>query len=205
MSCHLSFCSLTALISFHFLYEKKRPEHTPIFLKNVFTEESLSYKIWDDLRVSKWSQNCHFWLNNTFKTSTSIIIEVLWKFLRKVPSKNTKVIRLVWEIDHCEEYCWSCEMFYFSRYSRELWILIVFVWMCWWSTLTHILCKALWLLLSRAYYFSKINQPLIAYNPSNESSHDKLKNLSYPDRTHTSTSHTTTTHFSGWSANGTHL
>lgn len=76
--------------------------------------------------------------------------------------------------------------------------MIVFVWMCWWSTLAHILCKALWLLLSRAYYFSKINQPPNAYNRSNESSHDKLKNLSYPDRTHTSTSHTTTTHFSGW-------
>lgn len=63
-------------------------------------------------------------------------------------------------------------------------------------TRTH--TKALWLLLSRAYYFSKINQPPIAYNLSNESSHDKLKNLSDPDRTHTYTSHSTTSHFSGW-------
>ncbi len=52
------------------------------------------------------------------------------------------------------------------------------------------MCKALSLLLSRAYYFSKINQPPIAYNLSNESSHDKLKNRSYPDRTHTHRRHT---------------
>lgn len=99
-------------------------------------------------------------------------------------------------------------MFYFSRYSRELWscretinhdsVLCVTEWLCWQNTHTHTLSKTLWLLLSQAYYFSKINQPPIAYNLSNESSHDKLKNLSYPDRTHTYTSHTTTTHFSGW-------
>lgn len=71
--------------------------------------------------------------------------------------------------------------------------------MCWRNTLTHTHClKRFGCNSLELITFSKINQPPIAYNLSNESSHDKLKNLSYPDRTHTRTSHTTTSHFSGW-------
>ncbi len=70
---------LTSIVYFFLLWKSMVPQNSLVtnFLQNIFLVFGRTKKciqVWNYLRVSKWWQNFHFWVNYPFKTSNTFLI-----------------------------------------------------------------------------------------------------------------------------------